>query len=97
MARVNWLDEELDLPLIDEQVEKLESFANAMADGVVTKDELEKQQETLLDAMREVEGSLNDEQHAGVTRLLIELSAYNIMRLLNELQSQRLRRAFDHN
>lgn len=97
MARANWLDEELDLPLIDEQVEKLESFTNAMADGVVTKDELEKQQETLLDAMRDVEGSLNDEQHAKVTRLLIELSAYNIMRLLNELQTQRLRRAFDHN
>lgn len=97
MARVNWLDEELDLPLIDEQVEKLESFTNAMADGVVTKDELEKQQETLLDAMRAVEGSLNDEQHGKVTRLLIELSAYNIMRLLNELQTQRLRRAFDHN
>ncbi len=97
MARANWLDEELDLPLIDEQVEKLESFTNAMADGVVTKDELEKQQETLLDAMRDVEGSLTDEQHAKVTRLLIELSAYNIMRLLNELQAQRLRRAFDHN
>jgi hypothetical protein len=97
VARANWLDEDLDLPLIDEQVEKLESFANAMADGVVTKDELEKQQETLLDAMRAVEGSLNDEQHAKVTRLLIELSAYNVMRLLNELQSQRLRRAFDHN
>lgn len=96
MARVNWLDEELDLPLIDEQVEKLESFANAMADGIVTKDELDKQQETLLDSMREVEGLLTDEQHAKVTRLLIELSAYNIMRLLNELQSQRLRRAFDH-
>jgi len=42
--------------------------------------------------MRAVEGQLNDEQHAAVTRLLVELSAYNVMRTVHELQADRLQR-----
>ena len=45
--------------------------------------------------MKAVEGDLNDSQHAKVTRLLVELSAYNIMRLLHELQQARLERGFN--
>ena len=94
MARVSWFDDNTHLPVIDEQAQKLESFAQAMADGVIEKHELEKQQSALTAVMREVEAMLNDEQHAKVTRLLVELSAYNIMRLLHELQAERLQRAF---
>jgi hypothetical protein len=43
--------------------------------------------------MKAVEGDLSDEQHAKVTRLLIQLSAYNVMRLLHELQTEKLQRA----
>jgi len=94
VARISWFDEETDLPVIEEQVSKLESFTQAMADGVIDRQELERQQESVVAAMRAVEPSLTDEQHAQVTRLLVELSAYNIMRLLNELQTQRLQQAF---
>jgi hypothetical protein len=94
VARISWFDEETDLPVIEEQVQRLESFTTAMADGVVEKRELDQQQERVVAAMRAVEASLTDEQHAQVTRLLVELSAYNIMRLLNELQTQRVQRAF---
>lgn len=90
MARTNWFDDEASLPLIDEQAQKLESFTKAMADGVVSRDELEAQQKSLVEAMRQAEASLNDEQHEQVTRLLVELSAYDIMRMLHELQAQRL-------
>ena len=93
MARTSWFDD-ADLPVIDEQVDKLESFAEAMADGLIDKQELERQQESLTRAMKAVEGDLNDAQHAKVTRLLVELSAYNIMRLLHELQGRRLEKAF---
>jgi hypothetical protein len=44
--------------------------------------------------MKDVEPALSDEQHAKVTRLLVEMSAYNIMRLLHELQARRLQKAF---
>ena len=92
MARTNWFDDAANLPILDEQVHKLESFTQAMADGVVSREELEAQQKSLVQAMREAEASLDDEQHAKVTRLLVELSAYDIMRLLNELQAKRLER-----
>jgi hypothetical protein len=93
MARTSWFSD-ADLPVIQEQAEKLESFTQAMADGVIEKKELEQQQASLVAAMKAVESGLNDEQHGKVTRLMIELSAYNIMRLLHELQVQRLQRTF---
>ena len=89
MARTSWFDD-ADLPVIDEQVHKLESFTNAMADGVISKQELERQQDSLTAAMKAVETGLSDDQHAKVTKLLVELSAYNIMRLLHELYARKL-------
>jgi hypothetical protein len=94
MARIDWFDDKKDVPVIDEQVQKLAGFVDAMADGVIEKSELEKQQSSVVQAMKAVEGELNDTQHEKVTRLLVELSAYNIMRLLHELQQARLQRTF---
>ena len=91
MARTSWFDDS-DLPIIDEQVQKLESFTQAMADGVVEKRELEQQQNSLITAVKAVESGLDDAQHAKVTRLLVELSAYNVMRLLHELQTLRVQK-----
>jgi hypothetical protein len=36
---------------------------------------------------------LSDELHAKVTEVLVELTAYNVMRLLHELQTERVRMA----
>jgi hypothetical protein len=44
--------------------------------------------------MKHVEGELNDELHSKVTTLLVEMTAYNVMRLLHELQAERTRMAF---
>ena len=94
MARKSWFDDKAEHPLIEEQVQKLESFTSALADGVVSKKELSGQEQRLMAAMKKVEGELNDDMHAKVTTLLVELSAYNVMRLLNELQTERARMAF---
>ena len=94
MARSSWFDEKTEHPVIQERVEKLESFTTAMADGLVSRDELHAQESRLTAAMKAVEGQLSDETHAQVTTLLIELSAYNVMRVLHELQSERARMAF---
>ena len=94
MARIDWFDDKKDTPVIDEQVQKLATFVEAMADGIIEKAELEKQQSSVVNAMKAVQSELNDTQHEKVTRLLVELSAYNIMRLLHELQQTRLERAF---
>jgi hypothetical protein len=92
MTRVGWFDEKTHVPVIDEQVHKLSGFVDAMADGVIDDSELHKQQASVVAAMEAVEHELNDQQHAKVTRLLVELSAYNIMRLLHELHQTRLER-----
>ena len=94
MARTSWFDDKAKQPLIDAQVQKLESFTSALADGMVSKQELTSQEQRLMEAMKKVEGELNDDMHAKVTTLLVELSAYNVMRLLNELQTERARITF---
>ena len=95
MSRMSWFDEDAAHPVVLESVNKLESFTSAMADGVVDKGELEAQEQRLSTAMKALEPALDDALHAKVTKVLVELSAYNVMRLLHELQAQRARLAFE--
>ena len=94
MARTSWLDEKAAHESIQERATKLESFTSALADGVVSKQELAGQEQRLLEAMKALEPTLSDELHASVTTVLVELTAYNVMRLLHELQGERARLAF---
>lgn len=94
MAKASWFDERAEHPTLHERVEKLESFTSAMADGVVDRNELDAQEKRLTAAMKTLEPALSDELHAQVTNVLIELTAYNVMRLLHELQAEHARVAF---
>jgi hypothetical protein len=94
MARASWLDEKSEHPLIQERLEKLDAFTSALADGVITKQELSGQEQRLVAAMKSVESELSDAQHAKVTTVLVELMAYNAMRMLHELSAERARVAF---
>jgi hypothetical protein len=94
MARTSWFDEKATHPVIQEKVSKLESFTNAMADGVVSTEELTDQEARLVKAMKSLEADLSDELHAKVTTVLVELTAYDVMRLLHQLQAERPRVAF---
>ena len=73
---------------------KLESFTSAMADGIVTNQEVAGQEQRLVAAMKKLEPDLTDDLHAKVTTVLVELTAYNVMRLLHKLQADRVRLAF---
>ena len=94
MARASWFDDKAEHPVIQERLMKLDSFTSALEDGVVTKQELSGQEQRLVAAMKSVEGELSDALHSKVTTLLIEMTAYNVMRLLHELQAERTRMAF---
>jgi hypothetical protein len=94
MARTSWFDDNAQHPSIHERMEKLESFTSALADGQVSKQELTAQEARLMTALKAVEPDLNDAQHEKVTTLLVELSAYNVMRLLHELRAEQTRMAF---
>jgi predicted transcriptional regulator len=94
MPKTSWFDDKAEHPIIQEHLSKLESFTNALADGIVTKQELGAQEQRLMAAMKTLEGELNDALHAKTTTVLVELTAYNVMRLLHELQAERARLAF---
>lgn len=94
MARTSWLDDKAGVPLIQERIQQLESFTSALADGVVTTQELSEQEQRLIAAMKSVEGELSDPVHAKVTAVLVEMTAYNVMRLLHELQVKHAQAAF---
>ena len=94
MAKTSWFDDKAQHPILQERATKLDSFTSALADGVISKRELSGQEQRLIAAMKQLEPKLSDEQHAGVTNVLIELSAYNVMRLLHELHTERARMAF---
>jgi aldehyde:ferredoxin oxidoreductase len=92
MARTSWINDE-STPDLDAHVNDLEHFANSLADGVVDAKELATQESNLVAAMKAVEGSLSDDQHAKVTKLLAELTAYSVMRTLHEMAQARVQQA----
>ena len=94
MARTSWFDDEAKHPLVQDQVAKLETFTSALADGIVSKRELDSQERRLMAVLKPLDTELSDELHAKVTSMMVELTAYNVMRLLHELQNERARMAF---
>ena len=94
MARTSWFDEKAEHEAIQERASKLDSFTSALADGIVSQQELTGQEQRLLAAMKALEPALSDDLHAKVTTVLVELTAYDVMRLLHELQTERPRTAF---
>lgn len=91
---MNWFSEQAVHPVIQEQIQKLDSFTSALADGSVSKKEVSGQEQRLMTAMRTLEGELSDDLHAKVTTVFVELSACNVMRLLHDLQAERVKMAF---
>jgi hypothetical protein len=87
--RKSWLDDKTNEPLIDEYAQQLTSFMDAMADGRVDAAEVQKQEDHLVALMKEIEPQLDDATHEKVTRLLCELSAYNLMQFLHEIHQAR--------
>jgi hypothetical protein len=92
MARASWINDDSH-PDLDAHVDSLDHFAASLADGVIDAQELATQEANLVAAMKAVEASLSDEQHAKVTKLLAELTAYSVMRTLHEMAQARVQNA----
>jgi hypothetical protein len=84
-ARTEWLDEKTHTPLIGQYAERLGTFIEAMADGHIDRQELKDQEARVIALMKSVEPKLDDALHEEMTKLLCELSAYNIMHTLHNL------------
>lgn len=89
MARQSWIDPDTNEPLIDDYAKQLDSFARAFQDGVISDKEISDQEARLVDLLKEVESELDDATHAKVTKLLCELTAFDIMQFTYEMQQAR--------
>jgi alpha-D-ribose 1-methylphosphonate 5-triphosphate diphosphatase PhnM len=92
--RTHWLDEKTDAPLIDDYVQRLSTFMDAMADGKIDASELKSQEARVTALMKTVEPALDDKLHEQVTHLLCELSAYNIMNTLHQIMESKPKTKF---
>jgi hypothetical protein len=84
-----WFDEASETPIIAEQSRRLDSFLSAVADGRVETRELEDQEQRLVTLMREIEPQLDSAMHDKITQLLCELTAYDMMNVMNLMQEAR--------
>ena len=95
MARVSWINDNSS-PDLDAHMAQLEHFTQSIADGVIDAKELATQEQNLIAAMKAVEGSLNDDQHAKVTRLIAEVAATGVAILLVEHDMKLVMRTSNH-
>lgn len=92
--RTPWFDSKKDESLIDDYAQQIESFTQAMEDGRVDAKELQAQEQRVVGLMREIEPELSDDVHEKVTRLLCELSAYDMMSMAFALEQSRPKTKF---
>ena len=78
-----WFDEATAHPLLSEYARKLDSFLDAVADARIETRELDDQEQRVVKLMKEVEPLLSPEAHEKVTRLLCEVTAYDLMQALH--------------
>ena len=89
-----WFDEASETPLLGEYARKLDSFLDVVADGRVDLKEIEAQEHRVVALMKEVEPLLSPEAHDKVTRLLCEVTAYDLMNALHMAGKSRPRTKF---
>lgn len=92
--RASWLDAESHQPVIEKYARRLGPFVEAMADGKIDDSEVRAQEKRLVKLMNEVEPTLSAELHTKVTQLLYELTAYNLMHILHEMEQARPKATF---
>jgi hypothetical protein len=76
--RQSWFDEN-NRAAFDRHIQQMTGWQQAMADGRVDASEMEAQARRVADALRALEPTLNDEQHARVTEVLSEIAVLHAM------------------
>ena len=94
MTRKSWLDDKGESTLIDDYAQQTTSFIEAMADGKIDDDEIANHEAKLVELMKKIEPKLDDAQHAEITELLCELSAFNVMQMLHMMHQSRPKTQF---
>jgi len=90
MSRKSWFDPESNEAMFSEYLEQMDSWQQALADGVIEPEELKAQATKVSNMLRELEPKLSDALHQEITQVLYEWSVLQAMDRLVELaQSER--------
>ncbi len=84
-----WFDAQSNMLLIDEYVTSMPSFQKAMADTVVTHEELELQSTRTVELLKQLESMLSPEAQAVATDALCELAVLFALQYQQSLQVSR--------
>jgi len=90
-----WFDAATDSPLLGEYARKLDSFHEAIADRRIDRAELEAQEKLVVELMKEVEPLLAPDVYEKVTRLLCEVTSYDMMTAFHLASKSRAARPVD--
>jgi hypothetical protein len=82
-GKTPWFDDASDAPMLAEYARKLDSFLDAVADGRIDSKELDAQEKRVVDLMKQVDPLLSPEAHELVTKLLCEVTAYDLMNAMH--------------
>lgn len=93
-SRLSWFHPDTEALLIDGYARKMESFLEAIRDGVIEEREIRDQESRIVALMKEIEPRLDDDLHDKVTRLLCEVTAYDLMHMLYLIQKDRPKTIF---
>ena len=96
MARKSWLDDKGESTLIDGYAQQSTDFIQAMADGTIDDSEVEKQEAKLVTLMKKIEPKLDDDQHAEITELLCQMTAFNAMQMLHMFDEARTKQGIQN-
>jgi len=88
MARENWFDPQSNELMFSKYMDQMESWQQALADGVVEPEEVREQAERVGDMLRALEPKLSDELHEELTSVFYELAVLYGMERLAELDRQ---------
>jgi len=86
-----WFDTNTETPLIAEKARELDSFLSTIADGKVTDEEVAAQEDRVVALMKAIEPELakHPKLFDQVTQLLVELTAYDMMQVMNMMKATR--------
>lgn len=85
MARSKWFDEESNELLFSKYVTRMDSWQEAMADGIIEPREIEQQAGRVGGLLRALEPKLTDELHEGITNIFYEIAVLYGMAQIAEI------------
>lgn len=88
MARRSWFEPESNELMFSKYMEKMESWQDALADGVIEPEEVRQQAERVASMLRDLEPKLSDTLHEELTDVFYELSVLYGMQTLAEMTIQ---------